>query len=130
MFADVTSANIVGYGPTVLPNSGLSVGPSFVSVSGEKIDLCDLKVTGYETVGETYGDVIVQTLTAGGGTDRTFLWYDYVDGDRIVGWFEMLEDGSYVELEPNDVVMAAGEGLWSVTTASNLFFCWPKVDVK
>ena len=130
MFGDVVAANIVGYGPTVLPADGLSVGPSFYSVSGEKIDLYNLKVTGYEaTAGESYGDVQVQTLTGGGGTDRTFLWYDYVDGDRVVGWFESIGD-DYVPLEPNDVVMKAGEGLWSITTASDLFFCWPKVEVK
>ena len=131
VFANVESKNVVGYGPTTLPNSGLSVGPSFYSVSGEKIDLYDLTVTGYEeTTVETYGDVVVQTLLAGGATDRTFTWYDYTDGDRIVGWFEITADGEYLPLEADDVVMGAGEGLWSSTSVTDLFFGWPKVDIK
>ena len=75
--------------------SGLSVGASFVPVTtGEKIDLMDIKVVGYE--GEAYGPVQIQTLTEAGGTDRIFIWYEYGEGeDYVCGWYEQDEEGNY-----------------------------------
>ena len=112
----VESANIVGYGPTTLPADGLSVGPSFTTINGSAYDLMDVRVVGYET--ESMGDVQVQTLTGAGGTDRTFIWYDFVQDEvAYYGWF----DGDTFEpLTEGEVTLAPGEGLWSVTTADGL----------
>ena len=113
----IESANIVGYGPTDLNGSGLSVGASFVPVTaGDKIDLMDIKVTGYED--EAYGPVQIQTLTEAGGTARTFLWYEYGEGEEYVcGWYEQDEEGNFTQLEAGDVTIYPGEGLWSVSEA-------------
>ena len=118
--AEISSANIVGYGPTTLPADGLSVGPSFVTMSASGVyDLMDVSVVGYDD--SSLGDVQVQTLTGSGGTDKTYAWFDYVDdesGDRIKGWFD--PDHDYEPLERGVVTIAVGEGLWSVTMASGL----------
>ena len=131
VFADVTSQNIVGYGPTTLPADGLAVGASFVNVTqGAPIDLTDIIVKGYDPFdyeseeGGAYGDVTVQTLTGGGSTDVLYVWLDFVEkgdtpADDVVwkGWYDFDTEEPLVK---GDVVLAPGEGLWSVTTIEDM----------
>ena len=117
-FAAVESPNIVGYGPTTLPASGLSAGPSFVTMSESGVyDLIDIRVVGYTDF--SMADVQVQTLTGGGSTDTTYLWYDFSDPDAgtFYGWYNA---DTFEPLQRGDVTIAVGEGLWSVTAASGL----------
>ena len=116
------SQNIVGYGPTELPADGLSVGPSFVTMSASGVyDLTDVKVVGYDAGDEgALGAVQVQTLTGGGSTDKIYMWYDFIDDDAGVTYYGWYDGDSFEALERGVVTLAVGEGLWSVTTASGL----------
>ena len=118
------SANVVGYAPTELPADGLSVGAAFVPVSGNTIDLVDIKVAGYE--GETWGDVQIQTLTGSGGTDKTYVWYDGNDGET--DWYGWYDADAYLPLERGAITVNPGAGLWTVST-EKFSFVWPKVDL-
>ena len=132
--ADVTSANIVGYMNQALPVDGLAVGPAFINVSGETIDLMDISVTGYpdfdyeKDEGGARGDVQVSTLNGGGDSDKNYKWYDYTikgespDEDKVLkGWYRISGRNRY-ELVRGEVVLQPGEGLWSVTSAENQKF--------
>ena len=81
-------------------------------------------VSGYAT--ENMGDVQVQTLTGAGGTDRTFIWYDF-EQDEVTyyGWFDA---DTFEPLSADEVTLAPGEGLWTVST-DTLEFVWPKVSL-
>ena len=134
VFADVTSANIVGYQGSELPADGLGVGPAFINVGGGTIDLMDIKVTGYDPfnyetgLGGAEGDVSVQTLTGGGGTLVNYKWLDYTnkgdddldpsDDTVYYGWYKVVSRKN-VALVRNEVVLQPGEGLWSVTMTEN-----------
>ena len=124
MFADVTSANIVGYDTTDLQLAGLSAGAAFVPVSGNVVDLIDITVTGYKDAqgnGTCEGGVQAQTLDAGGGTDKTYEWYDvdYGGGDVYYGWYPLNEEEN---IKRGDVTVQPGEGLWFYCTASSYSF--------
>ena len=128
-FSDVTSANIVGYMNRDLEATALALGPSFVNVSGEDIDLVDISVTGYEPYnyekdeGGARGDVQMATLTAGGNTATNYKWYDYTkrgdtpDEDVVMkGWYKVVSRKN-VLCARGEVTLQPGEGLWSNTLA-------------
>ena len=106
---------------------GLALGPSFVNVSGEDMDLVDISVTGYDPYdyekdeGGARGDVQLSTLNAGGGSEVTYKWYDYTkrgespDADVVMyGWYKQV-NRKYVLCVRDEVVLAPGEGLWTNT---------------
>ena len=114
-----------------LPADGLAVGPAFINVSGETIDLMDISVTGYpeynyeKDEGGAQGDVQVSTLTGGGNSDKNYKWYDYTikgespDDDKVLkGWYRISGRNRY-ELVRGEVVLQPGEGLWSITTTED-----------
>ena len=85
----VESANIVGYiTPEVKENVALGIN-AFTPVTGTTTDMQSIKVSGEGLAG---GDVQIQTLTAGGATDRTFFWIPTSEvGDyemEAEGWFD------------------------------------------
>ena len=102
----VESANVVGYASGSLRDGSKGVGAQFVAVSGETIDLTDIKVTGYDSAVGTEGVVSVQILDAGGMANMTYFYYD-VPGD-FTAWL----DGNDDEVSPGTVTLSAGEGLW------------------
>ena len=108
----IESANVVGYANTDTQEGGLTIGAQFVPVSGGTFDLTDLKVTGYDPEVGTEADVQVQTLDEYGRTVKNYAFYD-IPG-AFTGWF----DDDEVQAEPGDVVVQAGEGLWSMSSGN------------
>lgn len=108
----IESANIVGYAQADIDMAGLTAGSCFIPVSGKTIDLTELKVVGYEEA--TEGDVNVQTLDEFGRTVANYAYYD-VPGE-LTGWL----DNDDNEVEPGQVTIQAGEGLWTYTTEEGL----------
>ena len=82
------------------------MGPSFVAVAGEAIDLTKIDVTGYDPEEGTEGEVYVQGLDALGRGTGSYYYYD-VPGE-LVGWL----DGSDNEVEEGQVMIPAGDALW------------------
>ena len=87
----------------------MTAGTCFIPISAQKVDLIDLKVTGY--TGDTKAKVYVQTLDEFGRDTATYYWYDYTNnkGKHIIGWF----DDDNEPLEEEAVEIQAGEGLWA-----------------
>ena len=105
MFADITSANVVGYKAEALREGFIMVTPSFVDVADAKagIDLLDL------IPGGEYGsdDITVQTLNFDGTTDKMYTF----GKDRRGNWFwSDVDTGD--KIEEGDVVINPGQGLW------------------
>ena len=100
----------MGYASANTQDGGVTVGSQFVPVSGSTFDLTELKVTGYEAEAGTEADVQVQTLDEFGRTVKNFAFYD-VPGE-FTGWFDDEEN----EVAEGDVVVQAGEGLWSISS--------------
>ena len=96
------------------------------------LDLCDVKVDGYDKTAEFYDDVYVQELTIGGGMKTEFVWMDddcYGDeGEFPAGWYDTNND--YAPLEREQVTIKPGQGLWNYAGTAELTFNWPKVEVK
>ena len=104
------SANIVGYSTGDLREGFKAAGAQFVPVSGDKIDLTDITVTGYSKEDGTAEEVSVQTLDKDGGMVKLYFWYDAVDGaDVYYGWLDA-DSGDFVE--PGQVTFGVGDGLW------------------
>ena len=101
--------NIVGYASAELQEYGLTAGACFTPISAEKVDLIDMKITGY--TGEVKAPVEVQTLDEYGRTVASYFWYDYTNkkGAKVVGWLD--EDDE--PISKGDVQVQAGEGLWT-----------------
>lgn len=102
----------MGYASADTQGNGLTVGAQFVPVSGKTFDLTDLKVTGYDVKSGTEADVQLQTLDEYGRTVKNYAFYD-VPG-AFSGWF----DDDEVLAEVGDVVIQAGEGLWSMSSGN------------
>ena len=88
-------------------------------VSGDTLDLVDVKVTGYdpfvEGEGGAYGEVNAQILTDVGVTEESYFWNDFVEydydgegNDRT--WYGWYADGEEVAISRGDCVFAPGEG--------------------
>ena len=104
MFADITSANIVGYKAEGLREGFTMVSPSFQGIGKTTaIDLTSLKLNGdYGS-----GDIVIQTLTALGEGDKA---YEFVK-DRRGNWFWRDVDSSET-IEEGVVAFEYGTGLW------------------
>ena len=105
MFADITSANVVGYKAEALREGFIMVTPSFVNIADAKagIDLLGL------IPGGEYGsdDITVQTLNFDGTTDKMYTF----GKDRRGNWFwSDVDTGD--KIEEGDVSFATGTGLW------------------
>ena len=103
------SSSVVGYASAELQQDGISAGTCFVPVTGEVIDLADLKVTGYDADEGTDSDVEIQTLDEYGRTARSFSWKDFTSKKGT--WYGWYEDGEDL-VESGDVTFQPGEGLW------------------
>ena len=91
-------------------------------VSGETLDLVDIKVTGYtpfnpdlEEPNGAYGEVNLQTLTDRGVTDANYFWYDFTEynwddegHDRV--WYGWYADGEESAAQRGDFTFTPGEG--------------------
>ena len=90
LFADVTSANIVGYQNKTIPALNSMSIPSFSPVGAETAtDVTSLKITAADVAG---GQIQIQTLTSGGATDRTLYWIPEAEAEgyglETEGWYD------------------------------------------
>ena len=93
----------VGYAQQDLQNGFTMAGATFTAVTGDNIQIQDIKVTG-ENAEE--GDVNIQTLDRLGRTVNMYTYYgeDVFDDGYAAGWYD--DDGLV------DVDFASGQGLW------------------
>ena len=119
-FADVTSANVVGYSKLQLNAGGKNMmGSCFVNVGEETMRLTDLKVTGYENSEYYLQNVYEFTVTfqRRGNDGMPYATYAYSDTtedmETWVGgkWYDAMNGGTEITTE-NDVYLKAGSGLW------------------
>ena len=94
-----------------VPTTGIAVALRYgnkvvVNSTPVDVDLTDMDVTGYDPESGTEGDVNVQILDAYGKAGLTYFYYD-VPGD-FTAWLDSFD----TEVEPGDVVVPPGEGLW------------------
>ena len=75
-------------------------------MSGDSVDLTQIKVTGYDAESGTEGEVNVQILDAYGMSSMAYYYYD-VPGD-FTAWL----DGNDDEVSAGTVILAPGEGMW------------------
>ena len=79
-------------------------------MTGTKIDLTDITVTGYDKEEGTEEEVSVQTLNKNGDRVNLYQWIDITDGDDVYyGWIDF-DTGDFVE--PGNVLFDVGDGLW------------------
>ena len=106
MFADVTSANVVGYNNNVATASGTTYqGPVFVALGDGKLG--DLKVTGYK--GFVASEMVtISKITDTGAARDGIVWIDYSDMG-LYGWYKT--DWMTKFEDCNDLPLTAGESL-------------------
>lgn len=97
---------VVGYTTTDARSGCKAMGAAFVAVAGKTIDLTSIKVVGYDPEEGTEGAVYVQGLDASGRGTGSYFYYD-VPGE-LTGWLDSADE----IVEPGQVVLAPGEGLW------------------
>ena len=99
----------------------------YSSISGDKIDLTDITVTGYSKEDGTAEEVSVQTLDKDGGMVKLYFWYDAVDGaDVYYGWLDA-DSGDFVE--EGAVEVDAGEALWVDAPSTTYSIVLPGVSL-
>ena len=104
MFADITSANVVGYKAEALREGFTMMTPCFVDVADDNtgLDLTKLIPSG-DFASE---DITIQTLTAEGRSDKFFSYYKPRRGD--FRWVD--NDGN--DVAEGEVVFSPVQGLW------------------
>ena len=118
MFADVTSANVVGYANAVTTNGSQGVGAQFVQISGAG-KMLDLHVTGY---GDEYGDskILCTHLNTHGNEIKKMYWFDTPaypadEWPEHYGWYDKDGEACY-----NEDSLPAGIGLYFTMNESKL----------
>ena len=119
VFADVTSANIVGYAEQSVDGvaGSIMITPNFLNVGdNDYITLNDITVSGY-TANQS-GAIHVKVLNAGGGTEedetwgtKDFRWYDNSisgKGDKV-GWYNK---GGNTKVDAKSIKFYRGDALW------------------
>lgn len=86
------------------------------------VDLTDISIEGYEEICE--GDVSVQMLDKFGRAQTAYFWYDIVEED-LYGWLDMTDE----PVEPETVVIGAGETLWVNAPSSDYAIIVPGVTL-
>ena len=122
MFADVTSANVVGYAESGLRQGKRGVGVQFLPMSASgKVDLTEVIPVGYK--GATEEEVKVQVLDKNGMGGTTYSWIDTGDDkfwidDEPIGKGQMTfdpGDGIWVQAPNTDFkLQSAGQVLTAV----------------
>ena len=115
-FADVTSANVVGYDNLKLNAGGKNLlGPNMLTIgTKEQIRLSDLKITGYE---EAYLEDMDFSLTfqrrmTSGMPESEYQWADMSDMEVWEGGkWKNLKTGQFLSKD-NDVTIGPGEAFW------------------
>ena len=105
MFAEITSANVVGYKAEALQEGFTMMTPCFVNVADAE---AGMDLTALIAGGEYgSGDIMVQTLTADGLADKSYSF----NKDRKGNWFwSDVDTGD--KIAEGDVVFSKGTGLW------------------
>ena len=124
MFADVTSANIVGYQENTMNASANTMATAtFLNVGDTKnFTLADLSVKGYvlpqfDEKGKlvkgtgTKGDFCLRLLDSTGDYEAQYYWVDY-QKDVTAGWFLDKLGTSPISGGAASVTIKAGRGLW------------------
>ena len=105
-------------------NPSSTFGAAFVPVTGDVVDLSDLKVTGY--TGMVTSGVEAQTLDEYGDSDRIFQWMDATAGKvTFYGWYE---DGTDLHDDFDDedkVFFKPGQGAMVFIENQDYEFVWP-----
>lgn len=118
-FADVTSANVVGYNNIQLLDGGTRMlGPCFVSVGNtEKVKLSELKIVGYEQSTEFLMEmgfsVTFQIRASNGMPSATYEFADASDDMETWNggkWYDF--DTKEEITSDNDILLNPGDGLW------------------
>ena len=111
-FADVTSANIVGYSNYGLRNGGKMVTAQFLGLNNPSNDIQQLLPQGDDTI----DNVQVQLLDEYGRMTVQYNWKDGGDLDEPVsGYCWANEDNEY---KVEDVMFGPGQGLWVFGSAT------------
>ena len=111
---------MVGYSEVGLRSGYVAQGSCFLPVSGDKIDLNQITVVGYNKEDGSEDEVNIQLLDSRGAmvTGSNYYWIDIVDGEDVYyGW--MNGDGDIIE--DGVATFSAGEALWIAA---------PSVDYK
>ena len=96
-------------------------------MTGTKIDLTDITVTGYDKEEGTEEEVSVQTLDKNGSCVKIYFWYDVTDGEDVYyGWLDG-DSGDFIEA--GDVEVAAGEALWAYAPSTDYKLVVPGVTL-
>ena len=125
MFADVSSANIVGYADNITSNGNQGAGASFFKIGGT-MKMGDLHVKGYK--GGEYGNakIFCRQLKSDGKDVVRMYWFDEREdiAEEITekyGWYDRYGEECY-----NDLTLAAGAGLWfSLNEKGTYQIVWP-----
>ena len=123
-FADVSSANVVGYAGVQLNAGGKNMaGAVFVSVGNrdKQMRLSELKITGYEgneyyLTEECAFVLTFQIRNSNGSPKFTYQWADESDGESTWngGVWSDTDTGAVISKD-NDVFFNAGDALWIQT---------------
>lgn len=110
-FADIESANTVGYVETSLQGFKM-ITPSFKNIAGETYPIDNFVVKG-----ATDGKTNIQVLDSDGKVVGDYYWYnEFVDGDTTypAGWFDA--SGA----EPADIQLNPGEAVFFYSEESGI----------
>ena len=144
MFADVTSANIVGYSNKVANNTDKGVSKmlsgSFVNVGTNSVHLTDLSFTGYQDISQyrtsgTGNSFYMAKLTSGGEFEHQYVWkdtYNTESGAWAGGyWYDAKTDKIIEKNTDDDITIEPGDGFWCSIgrnrKSGSIYIVWPKV---
>lgn len=116
---------MVGYSEVGLRSGYVAQGSCFLPVSGDKIDLNQITVVGYNKEDGSEDEVNIQLLDSRGAmvTGSNYYWIDVVDGEDVYyGW--MNGDGDIIE--DGTKILNPGEALWVNAPAANYTIEFPK----
>ena len=115
--------NTEGYAVDLIAGNVMTINATPV-----KIDINQVKVSGYDPEAGTNENVSMQELDPDGGGLETYYWRDYSNFlGTYYGWY----DGSGEKVDDEQVFMEPGEGLWTAADEDELYVLeFPGVKIK
>ena len=120
-FAELASANVVGYASNELRSGSIGLVSQFVSTSGGEIDLQDIKCN--DEASDSVSFMILDNIGLGGDSYFWVNWYENAEGETEACWV----DGEFAKVE--GMKIQPGQGLWVAADSDDQYITFPGVEL-
>ena len=120
-FAELASANVVGYASNELRSGSIGLVSQFVSTSGGAVDLQDIKCN--DAASDSVSFMILDNIGLGGESFNWVDWYENENGETEACWV----DSDFAKVV--GMKIQPGQGMWVAADNDEQYITFPGVEL-